>query len=52
MQRAGGGQEGPGARAGPGLSRRVRGVLELRDPGAAQPLLRVQPLQEVSPTVQ
>lgn len=48
MQRAGGGQEGPGPGAGPGSSRVVRGVLQLCHPGAAEPLLRLQCLQEVS----
>lgn len=48
MQRAGGGQEGAGPRAGPRSSRLVRGVLQLRRPRAAEPLLRLQHLQEVS----
>lgn len=48
MQRAGGGQEGAGPRVGSGSPRVVRGVLQLCDPRAAEPLLRLQHLQEVS----
>lgn len=48
MRRAGGGKEGAGPGAGPGPSRLVRGLFQLRDPRAAQPLLGLQRLQEVS----
>lgn len=50
MQRAGRGPAGPGPGAGPGPPRAVRGLLQLRDPRAAEPLRRLQHLQEVSQT--
>ena len=48
MQRSGGGQEGAGSRVGSGSSCIVRGILQLCDPHAAEPLCRLQQLQEVS----